>query len=72
MTNNILPDRSRARGSTGREAQQNKTQQRGRGNQQDFSDVRRVIGRVDDEETREALLAILSELECGRGQPDQR
>ena len=63
MANDVLPDRETVR---------NRPQQRGRGNQQDLSDVREAIQRIDDEPTREALLAILSELEGGRGQPDQR
>ena len=61
MANDVLPDR---------EAVRNRPQQRGRGNQQDLSEVRDAVQRVDDEATREALLAILSELEGGRGQPE--
>ena len=62
MTNDILPDRASSRARRRNRAS----------NQQDLSDVRRAIKRVEDEATREALLAILSELEGGRGQPDQR
>ena len=60
MTNDILPDRASSRVRRGNRAS----------NQQDLSDVRRAIKRVEDETTREALLAILSELEDGRGQPE--
>ena len=54
MANDVLPDR---------EAVRNRPQQRARGNQQDLSDVRRAIKRVEDEATREALLAIIELLD---------
>ena len=65
MTNDILPDRASSR-----------ARQRNRAtNQQDLSDVRRAIKRVDDEATREALLAIVESLDddrgSGRGQPER-
>ena len=72
MTNDILPDRASSRARRRNRASNQQDPSDGASSQQDLSDVRRAIKRVEDEATREALLAILSELEGGRGQPDQR
>ena len=76
MTNDILPDRASSRARRRNRASNQQDLSDGATNQQDLSDVRRAIKRVEDEATREALLAIVESLDddrgSGRGQPDRR